>query len=178
MFGVFPLDTLMTFLRNIAASKLNMQYRTRASGAELMKLQGIEQDQAETFSKEGVGTMLQLAYADPIDLTIRTGFSFSYVTDCCSQALAWLRFEDNMQKLKKFGLRGAQEITTFVYELSYRTDQSQEIMNQEKEWSEKTLAALAIELKMDKDNLRNILDDIAYDPYSQCLYDIWQPDWN
>ena len=122
--------------------------------------------------------MRRTAYSDPVDLTIRTGFSFNYVIDCCSQALAWVRFEDTMSKMRKYGLRGAQEIVTFVYELNRGTEQSEEVMDEEQKRAESTLGVLATELKLDKTALNRALEEIAFDPFSQFLNDIWQPEWN
>ena len=123
-----------------------------------------------------MGTILQLAYSDPVDLTIRTGYSFSYVIDCCSQALAWLRFENNLTKMRKYGIRGAQEIITFVNELNRATEQSTEVMDEKQKRAEITLTVLATELNLDKTALNRALEEIAFDPYSQFLNDIWQPD--
>ena len=46
----------------------------------------------ERYKDEGITTICGLAYADPIDLTIRTNFDFNYVVDCVSQALMWIYF--------------------------------------------------------------------------------------
>ena len=35
---------------------------------------------------------------------------FNYVVDCISQALLWIYFQDNVQKLYVLSLRGAQEV--------------------------------------------------------------------
>jgi hypothetical protein len=178
MLGAFPTTALLTFMRRTASSKLNMQESFDDPATNLTQLQGIERDHGEILSTEGVCTILQLAYSDPVDLTIRTGFSFSYVVDCCSQALAWLYLPEEIPKLRRFGLRGAMEICTFVYELTRATRQSKDRMNQEEEWATKTLEVVAADLGMDKDALRRTFDEIAYDPYTQFLYDVWQPAWN
>jgi hypothetical protein len=178
MLGAFPLQSLITFMRRNASSKFNFQDTFDEEAKDLTLLQSVGRNQAETFAQEGVGTILNLAYCDPIDLTIRTGFSFSYVIDCCSQALALVTFDKNITVLRKYGLRGGQEIITFVYELNEKNSTDPETMKMEKAWTEKTLGTLAAELSIDALTLRGMLDSIAYDPYSQFLYDIWQPDWN
>jgi hypothetical protein len=178
MLGAFPTTALVTFMRRTASSKLNLQDSFDDPATNLTQLQGIERDHGEILSTEGVCTILQLAYSDPVDLTIRTGFSFSYVVDCCSQALAWLYLPEEIPKLRRFGLRGAMEICTFVYELTRATRQDKATMDQEEEWATKTLDVVAADLGMDKDALRRTFDEIAYDPYTQFLYDVWQPSWN
>jgi hypothetical protein len=178
MLGAFPMNTLLTFMRRTAASKLKLQESFDDQATNLTLLQGIGRDEAETYSKEGVSTVLQLAYSDPVDITIRTGYPFSYVVDCCSQALAWLYFADDLPKLRRFSLRGAQEICTLVLELSRQTHQDDAVMDEEQAWAEMTMYAVAKELNMEKVVLRRTFDEIAFDPYVQFLYDVWQPAWN
>jgi hypothetical protein len=178
MLGAFPMSSLVTFMRRTAASKLKMEESFDDQATNLTRLQGIGRDDAETFAKEGISTILQLAYSDPVDITIRTGFSFSYVVDCCSQALAWVSFEDDLTRLKHFSLRGAMEICTLVYELSRQTGQEESVMDEEEAWAKGTLTAVAKELNTNEVALRRTFDEIAFDPYTQFLYDVWQPDWN
>jgi hypothetical protein len=178
MLGAFPTNSLMVFMRRIINSKINPQENTDENASVLIQLQGITKSQAEEFEKEGISTILQLAYADPIDLTIRTGFSFSYIVDCCSQALAWLSFEDNMKVLRKFGIRGAMEITTIELEYNRELEQDDEVTELEVIMADKTLDAIALELKMEKTVLRRTFYQVAWDPYAQFFYNIWQSEWN
>jgi hypothetical protein len=175
MLGAFPTTTLLTFMRRTAASKLNLGESFDNPARSLVQLQGIERDEAEIFSAEGVCTILQLAYSDPVDLTIRTGFSFSYVVDCCSQALAWLCLPEAIAKLRRFGIRGAQEILTFVMEYPPDTNGNKVKMTRDQRLALKTLEAAATDLGMDKDALLRVFYEIAYDPYTLFLYSAWQP---
>jgi len=84
--GAFPTRTLATVIRRIASRRLGLSESGEGAQSELEKLQGITTGNAERFSDEGISTILQLAYADPVDLTIRTSFAFNYVVDCVSQA--------------------------------------------------------------------------------------------
>ena len=79
-------------------------------------MQSIGKSNAERFKDEGVTTISGLAYADPIDLTIRTNFDFNYVVDCVSQALMWIYFgkKKDYAKLFPLSLRGAQEVAAVM----------------------------------------------------------------
>jgi len=174
LLGAFPMQTLMSMMRRLAVSKLEgLKGEFEEPGKGLVDIQGIDKAQAERFALEGVGTNLQLAYADPVDLTIRTGFSFSFVVDCCSQALASIYFESDIAKLRKFALRGAMEFCTFSLELDNDTDNEEEY-----KWAVHALPVVAKELGLDHTVFRRTIDEIAYDPYTQFLHNVWQSDWN
>jgi hypothetical protein len=49
-------------------------------------------------------------------------------------------------------------------------------MDEKQKRAEITLTVLATELNLDKTALHRALEEIAFDPYSQFLNDIWQPD--
>jgi hypothetical protein len=173
LLGAFPAGSLFTLGRRIVMSKLNMGDNQEDSSYELENLQGIGRVEAERFADEGVTRILQLAYADPIELTIRTNFSFSYVVDCCSQALAWLYFQQDLAKMRRFGLRGGQEIYTLVSNIDKlcpsKTRSLDEIANQAK----KCLELVAAEMKMDTQALERPMREIAEDPYTCFLCDVW-----
>ncbi len=167
LLGAFPTKTLFTIARRIASSRLSLGDPRREPAHELELLQGVERAQAERFEDEGVVTILQLAYSDPIDLTIRTNFSFSYVVDCCSQALAWLYFQQDLAKMRRFGLQGGQEIYNLISEIE--GDYGDELQKQ----AEKCRNLAAADLKMDPQAFERSLREVAGDPYTEFLCDVW-----
>lgn len=173
LLGVFPTRTLFTIARRLVRSRLNLGSFREEPSYELEALQGIRRVQAERFADEGIESILQLAYSDPIDLTIRTNFSFSYVVDCCGQALAWLYFGQDLAKMWRFGLRGGQEIYSLIAEIDKlfpsETRNPQEIAKQAK----KCLELVAAEMKMDPQALERSMREIAEDPYTRFLCDVW-----
>jgi predicted flap endonuclease-1-like 5' DNA nuclease len=136
--------------------------------SELERLQGVNTSNAEAFADEGVTTILQLAYSDPIDLTIRTSLGFSYVVDCVSQALAWIYFEDELKTLRKHSLRGAQEIASFISELDDSKDRKAQAR------AKAALQQIAQELQKQPESLERTFREIAEDPYTQFLWNAWQ----
>ena len=162
LLGAFPTRTLITLMQRAAASKVGLEGYADESGHEILKLQGISRVSAERFGDEGVSTILQLAYSDPVDLTMRTNFAFSYVIDCCSQALAWIYFEDKMPQLRQYGVRGAMEIGNVLKGVEKKDKQSIATLNE-----------VAAKLDMRTAALMHSFKEIADDPYTKFLADVW-----
>jgi hypothetical protein len=164
--GAFPTTTLFTFARRIvsAVPGLNLADDKVSGQLDLEKLQSVMTSNAERFKDEDVNTITGLAYSDPIDLTIRTNFDLNYVVDCVSQALMWIYFGDDSKKLYAFSLRGAQEIAALV---SWLGDASHQAAAQQ------ALNDAAAALTMNPQAFRATIDQIAEDPYTIFLTDIW-----
>jgi len=169
--GAFPTQTLTTIARRQVSSRLNLEDSSDHGTARLRSLQAVSRSVEERFEREGVSTILQLAYFDPIVLTMRTNFAFSYVVDCCSQALAWLYFEDKLAEMRGCGLRGAQEIRTLIDEIDGSEDRPADAKR-----AATCLNKAAEVLKMHPKTFEWILREIAEDPYTQFLYEIWCAD--
>lgn len=164
--GSFPTTTLFTIARRIASQQLKLG-DDQQTGNELEKLQGVTKSNAERFRDEGVTTISELAWSDPIDLTIRTNFEFNYVVDCVSQALAWIYLGDNCANLASYSLRGAQEIASLMAEAADGANPTAQ------QRANNTIDAAAACLKIDKDALRSTLLQIAGDPYTEFLVNVW-----
>lgn len=167
LLGVFPTGTLFTVGRRIAATQLKMSDDPQTGKLELETLQSITRTNAERFYDEGISTIVQLAYADPVDLTIRTNFDFSYVIDCISQALFWMYFGDKTAALQIYSLRGAQEASSLYGSLSDADPACQTR-------ALATLKAAADALSITPDTLRETLEQVACDPYSKFICQIWR----
>lgn len=166
--GSFPTEALRRFAGRLASRQLNVGELGEEGASELERLQGITTSAAETFADEGVATILQLAYSDPIDLMIRTSFGFSYVVDCVSQALAWIYFEDELKGLRRYSLRGAQEIETFISELDGNFGTEAQARAKE------ALGEIAREMKKAPVSLERTFREIAEDPYTIFLCNAWR----
>jgi hypothetical protein len=115
--GAFPLATLNSMLRRLAVKSLNIDTASEESPDGILKLQGINRTVVERLFNEDISTVPQLAYCDPIHLTMRSNLTFNFVTDCMNQALAWMYFAEAMDTLRPLGLRGAVEILHLVERL-------------------------------------------------------------
>lgn len=168
LLGAFPTQTLVNIARRLANRKLGLGHTGITRKHELERLQGITPGSAERFSDEGVLGVTQLAYCDPIDVTIRSNFSISYVADCVSQALAWLYFQDALPAIRSCSLRGAREIHALVKDLDGNVVARQEV-------ARRVLAALSASTGGAFPALEEVLRQIARDPCTEFIVDIWEP---
>jgi hypothetical protein len=167
--GAFPTQTLTTMARRIMERKTELgSFGREAKESQLEKIQGVSPDIAERLADEGVSTIVQLAYADPIELTMRcSSFAFSFVIDCASQALAWIYLEDQLPKLRPYSLRGAQEITSMVSDLAGTDPRAAER-------ARAVLEACASVLGLKPPELEHTLRQISEDPYTEFMSAVWQ----
>jgi hypothetical protein len=154
----------MSIARRIATQKLGFADSENREVSELQSLQGIDITKAEQFYAEDVTTILQLAYCDPIRLTIRTGLSYSFIVDCTCQALLWIYTEKDTAILRNSGLRSAYEVLDLGLSLEDPN---------EKESAEQVIRESAVALSRPESSLRNVFEQVATDPYTQFLYLSW-----
>ncbi len=166
--GTFPSDTLMRFGRRFVAKRLDIADEPANEKSELELLQGINRPEADRFREEGITTVLQLAYTDPVATSLRTNFDFNYVTDVMSQALLWIYLDKdiNLHKLRALGLRGAYEAKILALLL-------QSSVPTEKQIGEKNLTEVAKILGVDDTAFRKTLLEVAADPYTAFLFNLW-----
>ena len=168
LLGAFPTRSISTLARRFARRALNLGADVdEKSESELEKLQGIDTRIAERFADEGITTVVQLAYVDPVELTMRcSSLSFSFVIDCSSQALAWLYFGDDLAKLRSYSLRGAQEIASLVEELDGENEQERAVARD-------TLKSAAGVVGVNAVAFERSLREIAADPYTDFICAVW-----
>ena len=157
------------------ASKLNVGDDGGDSKPELCLLQSVSRANAEAFQDQGIDTIAALAWADPVDLTIRTNFDFNFVLDCMSQALLWVNFEGETRNLFQYSLRGSQEalalVDAFDANLSSATPDISEFRQQE---VKAALNEIAGKLNMTLDGFMTTLRQVAVDPNTQFIARVWK----
>lgn len=114
--AAFPLQQIGDMLRQQAASKLGSTLPPDVVADVLTRLSGVDTPTADRIQSIGINTITQLANSDPIQLTMRTNLSFSFVLDLTSQALAWVYLEGKLDTLRPIGLRGACELAVLERE--------------------------------------------------------------
>ena len=124
--AAFPLNETHRMLRRLflGQSKFAEFLSLPTETDELMKLQGVNNDISTRLSKEDITTITQVAYCDPIRITMRSGLSFNFITDCMNQALAWEYLEEGMNAIRPLGFRGAIELSKLYSQMRDSGDQA------------------------------------------------------
>lgn len=164
--GAFPLSGLLSIFRRMVLTRLGVKDNVTTDN-DIIKLQGINAEIAERLANEDITTITQLAYCDPIRVTMRSSLSFNFIIDCMNQALAWVYLEGDMNVIRSFGLRGAVEIGHLQAGLDSQNADHVDA-------AEAVLDCVATALKHDKATLRWVFYEIAHDPFTQYLSSIWE----
>ena len=168
LIGAFPTSSLFMIARRLAGQKLGLGEEAAEKKLQLESLQDITRTNAERFLDEGVSTIAELAWIDPIDLSIRANRDFNYVVDCMSQALVWIYFDDKMPALNRFSLRGAQEVDAFVAVLTSASPDPIRLAA-----AQECLKCAAEVLSVTPNALLHTLLQVKDDPYTRFLSSIW-----
>jgi hypothetical protein len=164
--GAFPLSGLLSIFRRMLLTRLGVKDNV-SNDNDIIKLQGINAGIAERLANEDITTIAQLAYCDPIRVTMRSSLSFNFIIDCMNQALAWVYLEGSMNTIRCFGLRGAVEIGHLQSGL--HSDVAEHVAG-----AEAVLDCVANALKQDRATLRLVFYEIARDPFTEYLSSIWE----
>jgi hypothetical protein len=177
--GAFPTTTLFTGARRIVNKYTQLGDDPDSGKLEIEKLQSVGKEIAERYKDEGVSSICQLAYADPVDLTIRTNFDFSYVCATIAQALLWLYLnEDQIKAVSIFSLRSSYEVRSLWADLHNKDAKI-------KADADATLKAIVAALQppaapqqpnptITPESLSAMLYQVACDPYTIFLVNIWK----
>jgi hypothetical protein len=166
LLAAFPTTTLFRLSRRLVGTQLSLGEGTENGNLELEKLQCMGRSNAERFLDEGVATIAELAWSNPIDLAIRTNRDLNFVIDSISQALLWIYFRD-VEKLYPFSIRGAQEACTLLEDCKSPRRKVQKA-------AAHTLKVAAAAINLDEQAFTYTLMTVAEDPYAEFLYSIWR----
>ncbi|MGE8126052.1 hypothetical protein ACQKQD_03655 [Methylobacterium sp. NPDC080182] len=191
--GAFPLQSVQTALQRLSNKQLGLEAVSDMASEKVTRLSGVDQTTAERIGDADINTIAQLAYCDPIQLTMRTHLPFAYISDIVGQALVWIYMGDKLDNLRLIGLRGAVEINLFIEDLvaaklNYRLNpETGDIITNIKDddfctsdlSSAKACICVAIlcsipkKLGMTQAEFINTAREIAEDPYTKFLTQTW-----
>jgi hypothetical protein len=162
--GIFPTNTLILVLRRQVLQRFGLGDESAAIRYELEDLQGVTTSIAERFSDLGVATNVQLAYEDPIQLTMRMNLPFRFIIDVMSQALLAI-YCKNLDLLRKYGIRSSMDAATLYEELG---DKDESVRAR----ARAVVEVLAAELGTLPAALEKVFGDIKGDPANVFLTDL------
>jgi hypothetical protein len=114
--GAFPLPMIVRIIRQDAQKRLGGTPTSDTQADLITKLVGVDDAVFARMNEIGVTSIGQMAWSDPIALTMRTNLGFMFVIDLVSQALAWSYLGTKLEILRPMGLRGAYEIRVLMNE--------------------------------------------------------------
>lgn len=163
--GAFPLTTIIVMLRELANKQLGLQVGPSEQNP-LRQIDGIDKDLVDRLANEDINSVAQLAYCDPIQLTMRTNLTFNAVVDLVSQSLAWIYVGDKISQLRPLGIRGAYEVRQLIDDRASTDEDIQRPANA-------IVPAIADILGLEGERVWFVLRQIAYDPYTDFIYSTW-----
>jgi hypothetical protein len=150
---------------------LNLEKTADDASDNLIHLQGGNKAIADRLAQEDVLTIPQLAHSDPVRLAMRTNLSFNFIADSMSQVLAWIYLENDLDKLRPLGMRGAVEIKWLMWEFDGARNQPHDEHAQQRAVTTCPLLAQAIGQSEAAPQI--LFRWINCDPYTTFLADIW-----
>jgi hypothetical protein len=171
--GAFPLSSLVSVLRRLANKNLGLAPTTDEALDDIVKLQGINRAIVERFDIEGITTITQIAYCDPVRLIMRSSMTFNFVTDCMNQALAWMYLQTDLDAIRALGMRGAVEIRCLCLELD-DTASTDPGKRQDHAIAAEAFPLIAAKINQDPKTLQIVFRQIAADPFTSFLAKVWK----
>jgi len=164
LLGAFPINDVLRIMRYLARRGLKIGEEEKEKTPGLIELQGVDLSIANQFEVEGIATIEQLAYSDPVDITLRTGQTFMFIIDVISQALAWVYLEKDMITARRYSIRGALEIQGLFKETDSEDEDPGKRRDREIAWiaMRKLAERLSYPAEVMERTLRSVLDDPRY----------------
>ncbi|AYZ62246.1 hypothetical protein EGY31_02585 [Burkholderia multivorans] len=102
--AILPVDEIIKVIRRIGALNLTQFEAKQDAPDELLNLNGVTKSVTASLHAEGITSIEQMAAADPVTLSIRTGFPFRFTLRLGSQAIVRRHFGPKASNLLPIGL--------------------------------------------------------------------------
>jgi hypothetical protein len=158
--GSISIESVYSFLGNTLSKHINVPQQKEDPSRNLTELQGVSQATIDRLGEVGIFTITELAYADPIKLLFNTSIEWTEILDMMDQALLHVYLEEKAKLLRKFGIRGAIELSTLNLN-SFKTN-----VNELKQ-------AIARELSLELVVIDNLVLEIYYDSQINFVWRLW-----
>ena len=150
--GIFPVKTLNDLVQGQIVKRGNLQLTSVPSEAPTLdKLQGMTPLTIETLSEADIESCEQLAFSDPLRLSLRTNLPWKVIIDLIDQALLFAYVGEKSKDLHVLGIRG-------VIELSALRDEPPDDAHRETRLA--ILAGIAEKIGSTESGVRNLIDTV------------------
>jgi hypothetical protein len=110
--GLFPLNDTFEYARNMAKKKLEISVDPEeVKGLPMGLVQGLNKKVVDRLDEEGITSIVDLAYSDPIKLFLKTNYPWAWVIDVMDQALLINYVGAKIDALRPIGIRGSIEMS-------------------------------------------------------------------
>jgi hypothetical protein len=110
--GLFPLKDTFEYARNLAKKKLEISLETdEVKGLPMGLVEGLNKNVVDRLDEEGITSIVDLAYSDPIKLFLKTNYPWAWVIDVMDQALLINYVGAKIDALRPIGIRGSIEMS-------------------------------------------------------------------
>ena len=169
LIGTFPTATLVSFGRRLVSKQLSLDPEAEGKITALQALPAIDSRKAEIFFQARISNLFELAYADPLLVTVQTNLPFIYVTECVAQALLGRYLGgEGLEKVRVYGLCGSEEALGLWKRLTAADTAIQQQADQQ-------LSGIARALGQgDTAGVRAVLYGVAGDPHALFLSELWR----
>ena len=165
--GLFPTKELFDFARGQARKHLNMTMSAQpAELPNLHKLQGLSEGMVDRLLDQGIESVAQLATADPIKLLLRTNIEWKTILDVIDEAILFNYFDDDVSKLRPFGIRGAIELASIQDALA-----DNDVNERQK--AEGLVSNIASALQKPESAIKNAILNAHEDVQVDFLWNLW-----
>jgi hypothetical protein len=168
-FSSFPLDQVQSLTRQLVSKYLNVDLSQTESDDRVTVIDGIDRETAVRLADADITTSPQLAYCDPVQVSMQTNINFDAIVDGQNQALLRLYLGADGVKVRPMGLRGAMEVRTLVQQMASTTPAISGPANA-------TFAVAAAAMAIPPEGFARALDEVAEDPYTKFLANVWAGD--
>ncbi|MGA2419234.1 MAG: hypothetical protein ABSG69_04075 [Candidatus Acidiferrum sp.] len=110
--GAFPLKDTFDYLKNMTKKKLDLSVAPEDVKQLPMSLvEGLDKLAVERLEEEGISSLVDLAYFDPVKLLLKTNKPWAWVIDVIDQALLINYTGPKIEPLRLIGIRGSIEMS-------------------------------------------------------------------
>jgi hypothetical protein len=171
--AAFPLRDVRLFMRQRAMKKLEVETRkneSRALEGHLGKvLDGLSDETLARLEELGIITYMDLAYANPVRLMARTGYSLRHILAWIDQALLAVYAPQQKLTLSQLGIQCSLDAREF-----YEAHCWNPATKKERDWAnDASVKALASGVRLEPLLLVEILREVHVDPHVEFLNTIW-----
>jgi hypothetical protein len=168
--SAFPLRDIRQFFRKQAVEKLNEKTQIGAAPVLGESLVGLGSDTIARLQELNIETFLDLAYADPVKLMIKTGAPIEVVLSWIDQAIVPVYALPHRTALTLYGMPCALDLCEFYARHCFDVD-----TKQPRAWQgDAAVQALASHLGIPAEFLVDqILRSVFEDPHTQFLIRVW-----